>query len=469
MRYTYLFLLVFAQQALAQNPPYMMGLPDEPDPYYDNIEVKALLTNSNYRDVAASASVKQYAPVPRNQGQYGTCTAWACGYAARTILEAKRFGITDKKEIDKLIFSYGFIYRVTTNSANCWGAYTSEIIDNMKDVGIPKLSDYNIHCPATSIPNEVYNIASRYKIKGYVRLWDEAVYKTSKQRIDAIKKSISEGNPVAISMICPNSFFYPTAGVWTPRERPENGSTHAHGRHAMCVVSYDDNQLGGAFEIQNSWGSDWGNGGYVWVRYQDFANFVYQAFEILSFDEVAPTADVQLSGSLRLSLDSGQEMKAVLQGDKSFKVDRAYRSGTRFRIYINNNEPAYVYAFGSDLSNKTYQVFPHQPNISPALTYKRNDVAIPSETNHIRMDNNIGTDYLCILYSKEPLNLSDIQQRFRQQNGRLTFKQKIEAVLGDKLMKDTDVRYAADGRMSFSAKAKGKTVVALVTEISHIE
>jgi Papain family cysteine protease/Domain of unknown function (DUF4384) len=458
----------FAAAVFAQNPPnYIMGLPDEPDTEYDKIEVKAKLTNKNYRDVSSSASVKSYAPTPQSQGQFGTCAAWAVGFAARTILEAKRYGWTDKNKIKENIFAYGFLYRTGSTNQQCWGAFTSELVDNMKTIGIPKLSDYSTHCPQDDLPEEAYEAAKKYKIKGYAKLWDEYVNKEDKEKIDAMKKSLSEGNPVVISMICPQSFFSPTNGVWYPKA---NEALHdQHGRHAMCVVGYDDDQLGGAFEIQNSWGEEWGNGGYVWVKYQDFVQYVYQAYELHQFETVNPNTDISLSGSLRLQLDNGQEMKANLKADKTFEVDRAFRSGTRFRIYIGNDEPAYVYAFGVDGTAKTYQVFPHKPNISPALTYKSNEVALPSENNHIRMDNNVGTDLLIILYSKDALNLADIQTAYKQQSSRLSPKEKLKAVIGAKLMSDAETTMASNGKISFKGKGKGKSVMALITAIQHVE
>lgn len=477
---SFVFLGLCWNSAMAQTPPFGMGLPDEPDPYYDELPVRAPQTSGLYRDMSSKASVKQWAPTPGSQGDYGTCTAWACGYAARTILEAKRLGITDKAKIKELIYSYGFIYRITTSNSKCWGAFTSEVIKNMQSQGIPYLKDFTTHCPGdvSTIPQSAWDAAKKHKITGYTRLWDESIYKTSKQRVDAMKMSLSNGNPVVISMICPNSFFYPTGDVWYPKEKVSDGSTHAHGRHAMCVVGYDDDKYGGAFEVQNSWGSSWGGGGYVWIRYNDFADFVYQAFELQG-----PTggnnnggggnntvvSDNALSGSFRIVVDNGQEMKASLQSNNTFRIDRAYRSGTRFRVFISNNEAAYVYAFGSDGTGKTYQIFPHKPEISPFLSYKKNEVAIPSEEHHVRMDNNVGTDFFCILYSKEPLNIEEIQKAVKQQSARLTFKQKVEAVLGDKLMKDSEVKYDNKGRMSFTAKGKSKTVVALITELEHIE
>ena len=49
----------------------------------------------------------------------------------------------------------------------------------------------------------------------------------------------------------------------------------------MAVVAYDDTKFnGGAFLVQNSWGTDWGLNGYFWITYYHFAWWVYYAFEI---------------------------------------------------------------------------------------------------------------------------------------------------------------------------------------------
>jgi hypothetical protein len=47
--------------------------------------------------------------------------------------------------------------------------------------------------------------------------------------------------------------------------------------HAMCIVGFDDTKFGGAFEIANSWGDDWANGGFIWIRYDDLYN-MYPTF-----------------------------------------------------------------------------------------------------------------------------------------------------------------------------------------------
>ena len=48
----------------------------------------------------------------------------------------------------------------------------------------------------------------------------------------------------------------------------------------MTIVGYDDYKFGGAFQIMNSWGTSFGDNGYVWIKYKDFTNVVSEAWKI---------------------------------------------------------------------------------------------------------------------------------------------------------------------------------------------
>jgi hypothetical protein len=475
-RFSFTILLLFLSLSIPAQPDnflFGMGIPDGPDQGYDKLPVKARLTNDDYRAVRTSASLSQFTPTPKSQGQYGTCTAWAAGFCARTILEAQRQGWKDKNTIDDNVFSYGFIYRVTSSKANCNGAYVSDCIRNMRDVGIPKLVDFTEHCPQNAIPPSVYSKAAPFKIKGYATLWNTNQTASDKQKVQLVKKSLDEGNPVVIAMYVPNSFCYSKGPTWIPEstDAATGNQGHQHGRHAMCIIGYDDKRDGGAFHLQNSWGNNWGNKGYIWVRYQDAAEYVYQAIEIFKMTSLTKKNEaVKLAGSLRLVEDTGQEMKASLSSGNSYRMNKVYRSGTRFRLYLNNSQPAYVYAIGSDLSNEIYQVFPHQKGVSPALNYSQNSVPVPSETHHIRMDGNTGTDFLCVIYSIKPIDLDILKSSLSQQSSRYSFQQKVQNTLGSKMMSDEEIDYCSEnGKMSFYARAKGKSVALIFVEMEHTD
>ncbi len=429
------------------------------DKQYEKVPIKAPLVRSLGNSIPKSASLKKYAPIPKSQGSFGTCVGWSTAYAARTIIEDINNGWTDKATITNNTFSPGFIYKhiKSTSDNSCkFGASIKYALDIMKEKGVPKYNDLSINCP-NSIISSLYTKASKYKIKSYAKLFGK--FDGNNYKISATKKSIAEKKPVVIGMKCPSSFSY-TSGCWSPTE---NHNNH-FGGHAMCVIGYDDNKYGGAFEIQNSWGENWGNKGYIWIKYSDYANFTKYAYELIYIPKPKSSSSVDLSGSIKLKLDDGFSMKAQYNGSY-YNMTKAYSSGTNFRIYISNKQPAFVYAFGSDETKKVFQIFPHKPGISAALTYKQNDVAIPSENHYIQMDNTIGNDYLCVLYSKSPLNIKDIMQKIENQYG--TFNEKVKKVIGSKLVNSSNITYSKS-EIGFDAKSKGKSVVAIILKTKHI-
>ena len=262
-------------------------------------------------------------------------------------------------------------------------------------------------------------------------------------------------------MNIPDSFDEPDEELWQPIESPKKD----YRAHAMTVIGYDDNRYGGVVELQNSWGIDWGNEGYIWVKYQDFAQFTPYAFELIGQFKKTSLNTPTLSGQLRLVLAASGEMPAILVG-QTYKIQRSYQSGTRFRLYISNQEPAYVYAFGYDPAvGKTTPIFPYQPGISPALIYQNNEVAYPDEDHYVAMQGE-GTDFLCALYSQNELDIAAIRQQLEQTSG--NFIEKVRRVLSYKLVAAENIKFATT-EIRFSAVSHDKTVVALIVEMEHTQ
>ncbi|NJO03470.1 MAG: DUF4384 domain-containing protein, partial [Bacteroidia bacterium] len=144
---------------------------------------------------------------------------------------------------------------------------------------------------------------------------------------------------------------------------------------------------------------------------------------------------------------------------------QAYPSGTRFRIYISNHQPAYVYAIGSDLSGEIFQVFPHAEGVSPALNYASNHVAIPDEEHFIETDAMVGTDFLAVLYSPVPLDIKAIQNQISRAAG--NFVQQLQSALGQNLVETNLVQYNNE-IIRFEAQSGGKSLVAVVVAMDHV-
>lgn len=288
-RLFYLTILWVVSVATHAQEEFFMGCTfDESD---ESAPLKAELVSRDYQTMPSSYSLRKFCPKVRSQANYGTCTAWASTYAARTISEAVNHGWTDCNLITDEAFAPLFIYKqLHQEKQGCQeGTSIAKALELLKVIGAPKMRSFNVLC-ADYIPKSLFEEASLYKIDNYAKLfydsrtvgqgqqpdmyiWYQAT--PSLQKINAIKKAISENRPVVISMECYNSFSKNWTDVWC------GAFDSKRGYHAMCVVGYDDNKEGGAFEIMNSWGNKWGKNGFVWVRYADFCATTRLAYEIL--------------------------------------------------------------------------------------------------------------------------------------------------------------------------------------------
>lgn len=83
---------------------------------------------------------------------------------------------------------------------------------------------------------------------------------TNHATMDARKNAIATIGPVLAGMAVFNDFFAYTGGIY----QKTAGSTLA-GYHCICVVGYNDAQQ--CWIIKNSWGTNWGDSGFVRIRY----------------------------------------------------------------------------------------------------------------------------------------------------------------------------------------------------------
>jgi hypothetical protein len=123
-----------------------------------------------------------------------------------------------------------------------------------------------------------------------------------------------------------------------------------------------------------------------------------------------------------------------------------------------------VYAISTDLSNEIVKIFPYTAGISAALTDKKNEVPIPDEDHFIQFDNKPGTDILCVLYSRNELNLNELTGKIAQEKG--SFSARVFKVLADKLVDAKNITYAKEA-IAFKGFSKGKTIIPLIVVMEH--
>lgn len=479
------FFITFA--SVAQNDYlYPRGIPLGEDKEYNTIPQKVPLTRTFYVGMPAAASLKQFAPQPQSQGLYGTCVGWATTYAARTILEAQRNNWTDKRIITQNAFSPTFQYRlIQPENYQCEGAFTSQAIKSLKIVGAVPMKDFSVNdgevlCPSYPMNTTNFITAEAHKIEDYSTLWvDDYFDKFGK--IARVKKSLAEGNPVVISMICPASFDkVGSNGLWMPTESPDASTDgRQHGRHALCVIGYDNHKFGGAFEIQNSWGTEHGNGGYVWIPYADFADFVYQAFELIRFTPPTPEAPY-LAGSLRLyDMDDTKDLKVELaektrnwnvvgtNTDFTYRVVPSLISGSKMRMYLKSEQPAYVYMLGTGSVDKSVNTLFPVEGMSAAMNYSSSEIALPSEEHYFEMDDVVGKDYIVVIYSKEPLAIENIRNDLASRTG--TIADKLKKTIDNILIAPKHIQYSKHKiEFTVAQQESNKSAFAMIIEFEHV-
>ena len=233
---------------------------------------KIKLSQRSFMSLPESYSLEKYCPTPGNQGHFGTCTAWASAYGVATILYAKTHNITDQAMINKYAFSPSFLYNLIKNSTDesCKeGSSTIDALNKLTELGDALLTTVPYGCNVY-VSDAARAEAANYKINDGIVLFAarglfeaDKFYKPAEEAIELVKKSLTEGSPVSISIRLPESFLYKTAVLKLVLTENISDSKWQHNIHAMCVIGYNDKIEGGAFRVLNNWGSNWNDNGLI--------------------------------------------------------------------------------------------------------------------------------------------------------------------------------------------------------------
>ncbi len=211
-------------------------------------------------------SLRSFAPSIGNQLSLGSCVSWATAYAGFTIVRRV-------EENNPALEPYSPLnlyvrYKKHFKEDVCGdGAYTAYALNILKRKGCSLFKNFRNRCDTDVEVEKVYND----KLYSYDQI--------SPRDLTSLKTSISSKRPVVISIPCYENCWSNAVlqnGVWSGYySGAENGG------HAMCVIGFDDNKGGGAFEVMNSWGEDWGDNGFFWITYDDFTKHVNDCYALI--------------------------------------------------------------------------------------------------------------------------------------------------------------------------------------------
>jgi hypothetical protein len=248
-------------------------------------------------EVPSAIDLASEMPPVGDQGNQNSCVAWAVGYYDKTHIEyiERTLGWQVPWDLDdpEHQISPSFIYN-QINAGRDGGAYMNDAQILLCQQGACMMSDFAYdENDYTTWPTEsAYENAIPYR--GYDG-W--AVNVIEEPGINQVKWVLAAHHTCVLGINVYANFDniekYDT--VYTVRDR----TGKSRGGHAVCIVGYDDNKQTadgpGAFRLVNSWGTDWGNGGYFWMSYHAVKNIkanLSQGFVYYTNDryQYSPTA-----------------------------------------------------------------------------------------------------------------------------------------------------------------------------------
>lgn len=214
-------------------------------------------------------------PRPGDQGKQGSCVGWATAYAMKTYLEKMERKWPGNRSQEQ--FSPAYIYNQIKLPAG--GAHITTALDLMMRQGVSTLAafPYRVNDDSRQPSGEVRKGAREFAIASWRRV--------NPKDISDMKSHLASGFPVLIGMKVARSFQrHRGSGVYNLTSGEQD-----LGGHAMCVVGYSNQKR--AFKIINSWGTNWGTGGYAWVSFDAFNKKVGEGYVVQDIVPNKPEVD----------------------------------------------------------------------------------------------------------------------------------------------------------------------------------
>jgi hypothetical protein len=414
-------------------------------------------------------SLARYAPPRLNQGKQGSCVAWSAAYGAHTILTSASTGQAPQQ----VAYSPAYLYNQIALQG-CQGSYLERAMNAMSRKGSVPFNSfpYDENNCTRPVPSGLDGVAAQNRIHGFNRLTGGE--STEGLSIRGIKEHLAKGAPVVIGMMVGGTFMEGMLGkkVWEPTQRDYSQS--GFGGHAMTVIGYDDKLAGGAFQIMNSWGPEWGENGIGWVRYGDFKEFTREAYGIDPLQKKGAENlpfDVEI-GLVRID-DKAKPVDYIsikASGANTFATTGTVAKGTRFKMEVKNNTPCYVYVFGREADGRSYTLFPYPLQNDPTKTAYTPYCGITGyrlfPKDKSMMPDEVGNkDYMAVIVSSQELNWYQINQKIDQgKTGVLHFGCKY-CISGLGTTGRIQVSSTGKGNMKFTAPAGDNGIAWAVVEV----
>jgi hypothetical protein len=181
----------------------------------------------------------------KDQGPCGAC--WA--FCAAAAVESKIMILTGDTNLQP-DFSEQHIISCSGSQGGCSGGALQVALSFMVSTGV--VSEFVFPYQASELPCRAFPGAQLTRISGYYSCGANA---------DAVKRALIDDGPVLVVMSLYDDFLEYHGGVYS------HSGGQSFSDHALLLVGYDD--AGGYWILKNSFGTYWGEQGYMRASYTD--------------------------------------------------------------------------------------------------------------------------------------------------------------------------------------------------------
>ena len=228
-------------------------------------------------NLPAKISYRAFCPPVLSQGQVSTCVGWATSYGLLSTQQNVLMGESNIQKKKVRVMDPNFVYALIRDYSDGWcqnGTNMGDAMEVLMNYGSKPLQTPPwLSCNSSyAFDKFALAIASIYTINNFYALIDTS------DLVNTLKHTLINKKPIAVGMNVTESFATGSAiqyGKWSP-----SSSEKIQGGHAMCVIGYDDTKYGGSFELMNSYGTQFGDNGFVWISYTDMKKYMQEAYII---------------------------------------------------------------------------------------------------------------------------------------------------------------------------------------------
>ncbi len=260
----------------------------------------------------------------KDQGSCGSCATFACHGAFEGSLSIANNRLITTSEQDSLDCS---------NVSSCNGSWW--IFEYLENKGSSSQADY----PYTAGKGQCRtNVERPFKVSswGYVSSLNDI------PPVHELKQALSEYGPLAICVLVTHEFQAYISGVFNQRKPGKIN-------HAVTLVGWDDDR--NAWRIKNSWGTRWGEDGFMWIDYSSNSIGYGAAWcSVYGYDSREFDVQFYLNAYPDLKAAFGTDDRAALNHWINTGLPSEGRRGSRefdVQFYLNAY-PDLKAAFGAD-------------------------------------------------------------------------------------------------------------------------